>query len=156
MKRQSLFVLIMTLLLAFSASGVTIYVDDDAPSDPGPGDPAVSDPCEDGSSGHPFDAIQEGIDTAFNSYTVLVADGTYTGTGNRDIYFRGKAITVRSENGPVGCIVDCNGTETENHRGFIFDDDEDNDSILDGFTIRGGYVHGTWGGEESSAITPVL
>ena len=38
-----------------------IYVDDDAPGDPGPGDPAVSDPLEDGTSPHPFDEIQEGL-----------------------------------------------------------------------------------------------
>jgi hypothetical protein len=31
---------------------------------------------------------------------VIVADGTCTGTGNRDIDFGGKAITVRSQNGP--------------------------------------------------------
>jgi len=46
MKHSSLFIFIMTLLLAFSCFGATIYyVDDDAPSDPGPGDPAISDPC---------------------------------------------------------------------------------------------------------------
>ncbi|MBU0640065.1 MAG: M28 family peptidase, partial [Planctomycetes bacterium] len=40
------------------------YIDDDAPGDPGPGDPSVSDPAEDGSSTHPFDAIQEAIPLA--------------------------------------------------------------------------------------------
>ena len=76
------------------------YVDDDAPGDPGPGDPAVSDPLEDGSAAHPFDAIQEGINAAVSGVNdVLVLDGTYTGAGNNDLDFGGKAITVQSQNG---------------------------------------------------------
>ena len=33
----------------------------------------------------------------------------YSGDGNLEIDFQGKAITVRSENGPAGCIIDCRG-----------------------------------------------
>jgi len=69
----------------------TITVDDDGPAD--------------------FNNIQAAISDANDGDTVLVKDGRYTGTGNRDIDFRGKAITVRSENGPENCIIDCNGTE---------------------------------------------
>ena len=63
--------------------------------------------------------------------TVIVADGVYTGTGNRDIDFLGKAITVRSENGPNNCVIDCNGEG----RGFEFRSGEDANSVLAGFTI---------------------
>jgi hypothetical protein len=75
------------------------YVDDDAPSDPGPGDPDISDPLEDGSPEHPFDAIQEAIDATMGGNTIVVLDGTYTGTGNHDIDFDGKAIALQSLNG---------------------------------------------------------
>lgn len=98
------------------AQGKTISVDDDGPAD--------------------FDNIQAAINAANDGDTVLVADGTYTGPGDRDIDFIGKAITVRSQNGPENCIIDCEGIR----RGFYFHSDEDTNSILDGLTITNGYA----------------
>jgi hypothetical protein len=114
----------------------TWYVDDDAPGDPGPGDPTISDPLEDGSADHPFDAIQEGIDAAVDGDTVLVLDGTYTGEGNRNLDFAGRLITVRSENGPENCIIDCE----QAGRGFKFRTGETADAVVDGLTITNGNV----------------
>ena len=82
--------------------------------------------------------IQAAIDAARVGDTVVVADGVYTGPGNRDIRFLGKAITVRSENGPVNCIIDCQGTQQDPHRGFDFDGGETAETVLDGFTITNG------------------
>ena len=82
--------------------------------------------------------IQAGINAAVNGDTVLVADGTYTGTGNKEIEYFGKAITVISENGPASCIIDCQNSG----RGFYFRGGEGNGSVLDGLTIRNGYVSG--------------
>ncbi len=113
----------------------TWYVDDDAPNDPGPGDPTISDPLEDGSPDHPFDAIQEGIAAAADGDTVLVLDGTYTGAGNKNLDFGGRAITVRSEHGPGDCIIDCEGEG----RGFHFHSGETSDALIQGLTIRNGY-----------------
>lgn len=118
---------------------ILLYVDDNAPNDPAPGDPAISDPCENGSMEHPYDAIQEAIDMAGYKGTIIVADGTYTGDGNRDIDFLGKAITVRSENGPETCIIDCQGAWEDNHRGFYFHTGENVNSVVEGFTITNGY-----------------
>jgi len=109
----------------------TIYVDDDAPADPGPGDPDNSDPFEDGSERHPFDAIQEAIDAAMPGDTVMVLDGTYSGTGNYNISFLGKPLTVRSQNGPLNCIIDGRNVGVF---GFNFFEDSD-DSVVEGFTI---------------------
>jgi hypothetical protein len=129
--------LIGALLLTTAASAQTTwYVDDDAPNDPGPGDVAVSDPLEDGSLDHPFDAIQEGIDVALGGDTVLVADGAYSGLGNRNIDYHGKALTVRSESGPETCIIDC----AQDGRGFEFHSGEGADSALAGFTITNAYA----------------
>ncbi|MBW1932742.1 MAG: S8 family serine peptidase [Deltaproteobacteria bacterium] len=88
--------------------------------------------------------IQEAIYRAWDRGVVWLADGVYTGDGNRDIDFMGKAITVRSENGPQNCIIDCNGTEQEPHIGFVFDDDEDSNSVLAGVTVTGGCGAGAY------------
>ncbi|MBN2055576.1 right-handed parallel beta-helix repeat-containing protein [bacterium] len=87
-----------------------------------------------------YSTIQEAIWAAASSGdTVLVADGTYSGPNNRDIQFNGKSLTVRSENGPENCVIDCEGTAVSLHRGFYFSM-EGPASVLDGFTIRNGYV----------------
>ncbi|MCG3127275.1 MAG: hypothetical protein CHACPFDD_02133 [Phycisphaerae bacterium] len=110
------------------------YVDEDAPGDPGPGDTSVSDPAEDGSLAHPFDAIQEGITASVAGDVVLVRDGTYTGSGNRSISMTYKVITVKSENGPAQCTIDCQGSGVA----FWFVAFEPPQTVVDGFTITGG------------------
>jgi hypothetical protein len=110
-----------------AALGRTIYVDYNGSAD--------------------FSNIQAAIDDSNNGDTIIVADGIYTGEGNRDIEFshglpegQTRAITVRSANGPGNCIIDCNGTESEPHRGFYFHSGEDHNSVVCGFTITNGYA----------------
>ncbi len=75
--------------------------------------------------------IQAGIDAADDGDTVLVADGTYSGSGNTNLSFKTRRITLKSENGPSACIID--GENKSN--GFYFDLHEEADSVLSGFTI---------------------
>ncbi|MBU0639674.1 MAG: hypothetical protein KKB50_12480 [Planctomycetes bacterium] len=128
--------ILTAIFLAAAAPGQTTwYVDDDAPNDPGPGDPTVSDPDENGSPDHPFDAIQDGIDAAVDGDEVVVLDGTYTGVGNRDLDFGGKAITGRSASGdPSTCIIDCENSG----RGFYFHSGETLNTVVDSFKITNG------------------
>jgi len=120
-----------------------VFVDDDAPNDEAPCDPTISDPNEDGSAEHPFDAIQEAIDYAVDGETVIVLAGSYIGDSNCDLDFKGKAITLRSQNGSSDCIIDCQYLG----RGFKFHSGEGQDSVLNGFTItnaeadRGGGIY---------------
>ena len=81
-----------------------------------------------------YATIQAAIDAASNGGIVLVADGIYTGEGNRDIDFKAKAIVVTSQNGPEVTIIDCQ----HSGRGFYFHNGEDSTSVLKGFTIRNG------------------
>ena len=54
-----------------------------------------------------YEQIQIAIDTAVDGDTVLVDKGTYTGVGNKNLNYKGKAITVKSEIGPDSTIIDC-------------------------------------------------
>jgi len=82
-------VLIDNLQVYLSAQPATIYV---------PGD---------------FGNIQAAIDSSVDGDVVQVDSGTYSGDGNRNIDFQGKAITVRSQDGPGKTTIDCT-----DHRGF--------------------------------------
>ncbi len=83
-----------------------------------------------------YATIQEAIDAAFDGDTVLVADGTYTGPGNKDLMF-GKPIILRSENGPENCIIDCEN----DGRGVFFPHiymAPAGTGVFDGFTVTNG------------------
>ncbi len=99
--------------------------------------------------------IQAGILGASDGDTVLVADGVYTGPGNRDISFFGRAIVVMSENGLEATVVDCEAEESDPHRGFTFTHGEDSSSVLQGFTVRNGHMH-YGGGISCAASSPLI
>jgi len=79
-----------------------------------------------------YPTIQAAVDACVDGDVVIVADDTYTGPGNTNIKFFGKAITVRSENGPENCIIDCEGSTQS---GFYLQYEEGPASIVDGFTV---------------------
>lgn len=84
--------------------------------------------------------IKAGVDAAANGDTLLLADGVYTGSGNYEVSYRGKAITISSASGnPFGCVVDCQGSNNYYRRGFLFYSMEGPGSVLQGVTIINGY-----------------
>jgi parallel beta-helix repeat protein len=88
--------------------------------------------------------IQAGLNVADLGDTVLVAPGVYIGDGNRDIGFGMKVLM--SEEGPEVTIIDCQGSETDPHRGFYFGGNQEEDTVVDGFTIINGYTVSGGGG----------
>ncbi|MBU2689787.1 MAG: right-handed parallel beta-helix repeat-containing protein [Candidatus Eisenbacteria bacterium] len=90
-----------------------------------------------------FPTIQAAIDAALEGDIIELTDGTFTGDGNRDMDYLGKAITVRSQGGnPETCLIDCEGSQSEPHGAIEFSGGEGASSILEGITIRGAYPAG--------------
>ena len=55
-----------------------------------------------------FPTIQDALFAAASGDTVALADGTFTGAGNRNLNFVGKSLVVRSQSGlPNTCTIDC-------------------------------------------------
>ncbi len=84
---------------------------------------------------HP--TIQSAIDAAVAGDTVLVAPGTYF----ENINFRGKAITVESDQGPEVTIIDGNLAGSV----VTFSSGEGPASVLRGFTLQRGNASGIYG-----------
>ncbi len=115
-----------------------------------------NDSTGDGSPADPFATIQHAIDVSTDGDTVMVADGTFTGDGNRDIDYGGKSIVVTSLNGPEVTIIDCQGDSLNPRRGFYFHSGEDSLSVLDGLTITNGYTTSFGGGIYCWNSSPVV
>jgi len=113
--------LVVTVLAAFSGSvpAAVVFVDDG--NCPGPGAGTELDP---------YCSIQTAIDSAVDTDDIVVAPGTYFETVN----FLGKAITLRSSDGPDVTIIDAQRTGTV----VTCESGEGSDTVLEGFTITGG------------------
>ncbi len=109
-------ILTAILLIAMSSFGAIINVPADQPT------------------------IQAGINVANDFDTVLVAPGTYTGDGNRDIDFGGKAVYLKG-GGYYGSdvIIQCGGADLDEHIGIWIHTGEDSNTVVDGFTVSGAY-----------------
>jgi len=124
-----------TLRATFATLLELVYVDDNAPNDPGPNTPAISDPDENGSYAHPFDEIGEAIEVSVDGVTVRVREGTYYET----LSYQGKRIVVTSWEPNDPCtvsdtVIDANSLDTV----VTFDSGEDANSVLHGFILTGG------------------
>lgn len=101
-----------------------------------------------------FPTIQEALDAARDGDIVELADGVFTGQGNRTLHYNGRSIVVRSQSGdPDACIINPEGYIGAYTRAFRFDEGEDAEAVVQGITMTGGYYN--YGGairftEESS------
>jgi len=131
----------LAITASFESTADVLYVDDNAPADPGPGDANVSDPNENGTSEHPCDSIQEAIVVAKEGARVIVRPGTYLGPINlmgKNIEISGlhsgdpniTALPVINGQGQGAVIRATNG--------------EGPSCVVSGLVITGGL--GRWGG----------
>jgi hypothetical protein len=130
------YAILTAAILATAAGGTTLTV------------------CPDEST--PYTTIQEAITSAVDGDTVQLCNGTYTGDGNRDLDFLGKAIVVKSASGqPDQCLIDCQGSSQAIHRGFNFHSGEGPGSIIQNVTVRNGYAV-AGGGIYCSGSSPTI
>jgi parallel beta-helix repeat protein len=94
-----------------------------------------------------YPTIQDAIDAASDGDTVVVRAGTYY----ENLRFCGKTITVRSASGPESTIID--GGDLG--RVVIFDEGEDDSSVIEGFTIQHGCAD-RGGGVYCDASSPTI
>ncbi len=68
-----------------------------------------------------FDTIQAALDAANPGDTVQLQEMTYSGPGNRDLDFHGKAVTLRGWPAhPEDVVIECDGSSSSPHRGIWF------------------------------------
>jgi hypothetical protein len=80
--------------------------------------------------------ILEAVESAVPGDTILLAPGTFSGPGNRDIMTRGFQLLVTSEAGAAETVIDC-GEGGDAYYGFYFVGGEDTSFVLEGVTITG-------------------
>jgi parallel beta-helix repeat protein/predicted outer membrane repeat protein len=101
--------------------------------------------------------IQAAIDAAWNGDIVQIADGTYTGDGNRDLDTKAKRVTVRSQSGNANnCVIDCQGSAGSPHRGFYIRRGEGSSTVLRNLKIMNAWVSSYGGGINISSCSPTI
>lgn len=87
-----------------------------------------------------YPTIKAAVLAAQDGDTVIIANGTYVGEGNREIPVTGKRISIQSSGDPAVCIIDLESLGcafiVENSEGFT----------LTGITIRNGTITSGYGG----------
>lgn len=121
-----------TLRAHFATFMEALYVDDDAPSDPGPRVTVTSDPQENGTALHPFDKIQEAIEVATKGATIFVRPGVYR--ENLDLLGKNVHVTGLDPNGGPFPVIEGNDTGPV----VSFTSNEDPNCLLTGLVISAG------------------
>jgi hypothetical protein len=110
---------LLLVILAPAASGDTYLVNPDGTGD--------------------FPVVQAAVDAAQNGDVILLGDGVFSGLGNDQIKFWGKAITVRSQSGRAAdCIFDGHGEIGLPRSAFLFEWGEGPDAVLRDVTLYRG------------------
>ena len=119
--RRIIVLSVSVVALVASAAGATCVIHDDGSGD--------------------YPTIQDAI--AAGCTDIVLTDGVFRGEGNRDIDFGGVGITVRSQSGdPELCVIDCEGSMENPHRGFYMPSGATTAAVIQGLTITNGFAVG--------------
>ncbi|MBS3740749.1 MAG: T9SS type A sorting domain-containing protein [Candidatus Cloacimonetes bacterium] len=91
--------------------------------------------------------LYQGINHVYDGDTLLIADGTYGGSMNKNLDLEGKNVYITSENGNEDCILD------GDNAGFAFALKNSESTVINGLTFKNFYNPtdgGTIYGENSS------
>ncbi len=94
-----------------------------------------------------YATIQAAIDGAVAGDLIELGPGTFRGYGNRDLCndLTESSVVIYSRGGDPGtCVIDCDGSPSEPHRGFNLNWPAGRDLIVDGITICGGDGSSGW------------
>jgi len=118
--RKLILILVCLLVFGLPTAGQAArvwWVDDDGPAD--------------------FHNIQDAITASWHGDTIIVKPGTYS----QNLFFSGRAVTVRSEDPNVPGVVQSTIITAGSGYSVTFDFLEGNSSIITGFTITGRGIH---------------
>jgi hypothetical protein len=99
-----------------------------------------------------YATIQEAVDSAESGDTILIAPGTYTGEGNRNMNIHNNAVILKSESGAQQTVIDCQ----QQGRAFSISGVEESPVFI-GLTITNGSItqeFGDGGGVTCSSGSP--
>ncbi len=104
-----------------------------------------------------YPTIAAALAAAQSGDVIQLGSGTFTGTGNRDLSFGGKAVTVTSMAANAGAVViDVQGSAATPHRAFSFTSGETSAAKLSHVTVRGGYISPGGGAIHIDGSSPTL
>jgi hypothetical protein len=104
-----------------------------------------------------YATIQAALDAANDGDTVQLARQKFSGPGNRDLDFLGKAVTLRGDpTDPSGHVLDIDGSSGAVYRGIWFHSGEGSDTVVEGIRIDSGYSTDTGGGIKCEGSSPTL
>jgi hypothetical protein len=93
-----------------------------------------------------FPNIQAAIAGSQNGDVIQLMDGTYSGPGNNEIDFMGRAVTLRSVSGDAeACIIHLRGRHGNliSERGLLIQTGEASTTVIRDLTIRNADADGT-------------
>ena len=99
-----------------------------------------------------YTTIQAAVDAASDGDEIIVAPGTYTGTGVEVVNMLGKAIAVKASGTPEETILDGQGAR----RVLVCNSGETPATIIEGFTITDGFTSADGGGIHCGGSSPSI